>query len=567
VYEQFFGLSRRPFAPTPTPDCIVAHESYLHARNSLERCLTDGSGTALLTASAGLGKSLLCQDLMSRLEDRAKVVYLCSGKFPTRKSLLQAILFELHAEFRGLSEDEARLELLHQARSQANGGGLVILVDEAHLVPNELLEELRTISESAGSTHPIRILLCGQVELEERLADGELQTLNQRIGCHAILDPLTRAESLHFLEERLKRAGRGLDLLAEEAVDLVIRVCDGNPRLLLQLCDHALLSAYTADEKTVSLETFENALQDLKALPLHWNDVGLASNRWQEADEESETATAVSEVVHPSIPATTASADESDAVMGVVEVGATPSVQHPEATLFGSVTPWVASATPVPEVTTDCANVETPVTSKPIERPGLQAFSEQRIEDRYAMLDDEAQNRTGGAIPAPPELFKFLEQFAAPQPAPRREPVASSPVESLPVQSAAPLAAEPNPALEVLDDDASFADELALLETIRELQQQLRTVAEEGAADVEPWQASVDTGYDVVEAPSIPVDEPRAQPAPPIESVAQARINEPVAVMSSGEPAGAKRFAQLFTRLRQRRRATQDRLAREGDVI
>jgi hypothetical protein len=49
--------------------------------------------------------------------------------------------------------------------------------------------------------------------------------------------------------------------------------------------------------------------------------------------------------------------------------------------------------------------------------------------------------------------------------------------------------------------------------------------------------------------------------------VAQARINEPVAVMSSGEPAGAKRFAQLFTRLRQRRRATQDRLAREGDVI
>ncbi len=346
MYEKFFALSHRPFAAAPNLECIVAHEGYVAAREKLQRCLVDGSGAAVLTAPAGLGKSLLCQDLQARLRGQFTVAYLCSAQFPNRKAMLQAILFELGAEYLGLSEDEARLCVMKAAQAAADRGrGLIIIVDEAHLISTELLQELRMLSEpSSRCSIPARLLLCGQLELEERLADHELDAVNQRIACHAVLEPLTLAESAEYIHERLAMAGAKTGKFTQDALEFIVKAADGNPRAIHQLCDHCLLSAYTIEEKPISLETARNALEDLRALPLHWNDSGLLDTDAEPVDEIADDAEedefvattdsgsvleaghhdAVDEEadVHETAPLPVW---ETDSTVGVFEIGGTPA--------------------------------------------------------------------------------------------------------------------------------------------------------------------------------------------------------------------------------------------------
>ena len=290
MYEKFFSLAHRPFAAAPNLECIVAHEGYVQARERLLRCLTDGCGLAVLTAPPGLGKSLLCQDLQSRLRGMFTVAYLCSAQFPNRKAMLQAILFELGADYLGLSEDEARLCVMQAAQEAATRGrSLIVIVDEAHLVSTELLQELRTLAEpSPRCATPVRLMLAGQLELEERLADPELESLNQRVACHAILESLSQADSAEYIHERLAIAGAKTQAFSEEALAFIVRAADGNPRAIHQLCDHCLLSAYTIEEKPISLETARNSLDDLRALPLHWNDAGLLEESSDAVDDTLE---------------------------------------------------------------------------------------------------------------------------------------------------------------------------------------------------------------------------------------------------------------------------------------
>ncbi|HVJ85879.1 MAG TPA: AAA family ATPase [Caulifigura sp.] len=290
MYEKFFSLAHRPFAAAPNLECIVAHEGYVQARERLLRCLTDGCGLAVLTAPPGLGKSLLCQDLQSRLRGLFTVAYLCSAQFPNRKAMLQAILFELGADYLGLSEDEARLCVMQAALEAATRGrSLIVIVDEAHLVSTELLQELRTLAEpSPRCANPVRLMLAGQLELEERLADPELESLNQRVACHAILESLSQADAAEYIHERLAIAGAKTQAFSEEALAFIVRAADGNPRAIHQLCDHCLLSAYTIEEKPISLETARNSLDDLRALPLHWNDAGLLEESGEAVDDSLE---------------------------------------------------------------------------------------------------------------------------------------------------------------------------------------------------------------------------------------------------------------------------------------
>ncbi len=374
MYEKFFSLAHRPFSAAPNLECIVAHEGYVSARERLLRCLTDGCGMAVLTAPAGLGKSLLCQDLQSRLRGLFTVAYLCSAQFPNRKAMLQAMLFELGAEYLGLSEDEARLCVTRAAQEAAERGrSLIVIIDEAHLVSTELLQELRSLAEpSPRCATPIRLMLAGQFELEERLADPELESLNQRIACHAILEPLTVAESAEYIHERLAIAGAKTQTFTEESLAFIVKAADGNPRALHQLCDHCLLSAYTIEEKPVSLETARNSLDDLRALPLHWNDAGLLDDT-PDAVDETEELIGDEEFVATVDPASLALelpqgaagsvleigdagalwGDVSD--LGVFEVGGVveaeptdvdaaepPAPDLPEAALFASVAPWPA---------------------------------------------------------------------------------------------------------------------------------------------------------------------------------------------------------------------------------
>lgn len=282
MYEPFFGMERLPFSAMPDSGCFFCSSEIQSILDELTVCVERGQGIGILTGSAGLGKTLLCQHLASSLQNRDEsssrfeCVYLSNSNYPTRRSLLQAILFELGDDYSRRDESELRIDLRSRLLSlRPERDALVLIVDEAHLFADELLEELRTLSDLAyDGSSLVRIILSGQHELEERLTGRVFDALNQRISKHVYTEPLTVSESIEYIAHRLEWAGCDIEtVFTEEAVSVIARASGGVPRCLNQLADHSLLLAFASDQKPVPEDTVREALEDLKQLPLHWNDV------------------------------------------------------------------------------------------------------------------------------------------------------------------------------------------------------------------------------------------------------------------------------------------------------
>lgn len=275
MYEAYFGLHRRPFAATPDPDCFLQLGDVGSVLAEVTHCVEEGRGIAVVTAPAGVGKTLLCRRLGQDLQDRWAIASLPTATFPTRRALLQAILFELGHQYARSSENELRLKLAACGRQLRPGKrAVLVLLDEAHLLNERLLEELRGLTNHLDDGHPLfQVVLCGQLALDDLLASPGLEAFRQRIGCQATLQTLTHADSAAYLAQRLEWAGGSIEAaFTGDAVRLIAHASDGLPRCLNQLADHALLLGYVAEQKPVSEETVRQALEDLRQLPLHWNE-------------------------------------------------------------------------------------------------------------------------------------------------------------------------------------------------------------------------------------------------------------------------------------------------------
>ena len=274
MYEAHFQFSRRPFSATPDPACHFATARLAEQQAQVERCLDHGQGIVLIIGGGGLGKSLELLCLQNVVKNAYTPVLLHAGSLTNRRALLQTILYELGERYTGLTEEECRLELRSSLQRLANANrSAVVLIDEAEHLDIECLEELRVLSDlTSGSQTLLRLVLCGLPTLEDRLIDPALAALNQRIAVQMFLEPLSRKESEEYIRYRLNLAGAGVqELFSTEALTRIIQTCDGIPRCLNQLCDHALLLAYVADASQVARKQVDEALSDLKQLPLHWN--------------------------------------------------------------------------------------------------------------------------------------------------------------------------------------------------------------------------------------------------------------------------------------------------------
>lgn len=275
MYEEFFGLQRRPFSATPDANCFVPLETHQGVLDALAVSCERGQGIGVLTGDAGLGKSLVGLRLAFELHPTFATAFLGHSAYATRRALLQAILFELNRPYDRKAEQELRLDLAAALKSlRPEKQGFVLIVDEAHRLTVPLLDELRLLTLLADAGEPLtRVVLIGDRELEERLADPELVAFNQRVCCQVDLTPLTQAESLEYLSSNIELAGGDVEeLFEEEALTFLAKAADGVPRCLNHLADHALLLAYVTERRPVSVEIVREALDDLKQLPLHWND-------------------------------------------------------------------------------------------------------------------------------------------------------------------------------------------------------------------------------------------------------------------------------------------------------
>lgn len=275
MYENSFQLSHRPFAPAPNAERYVPIASLEQSRLTLARAIERGEGPGLIVGPAGSGKSLLLQVLGQHFRGRFLVALLASSRLSTRRALLQNILFELKLPYREMDESELRLSLIDHLEPRTGGGdGLLLLVDEAHTLPLRLVEEIRLLTNLVkGGESRVRLVLAGNMALEERLASPKLDSFHQRIAARCYLQPMTRDETCHYIQEQIRRAG-GLPevLFSAEALKAVHTATDGIPRLVNQVCDHALLLAHLGGRKQLGPAGIEEAWADLQQLPVPWHE-------------------------------------------------------------------------------------------------------------------------------------------------------------------------------------------------------------------------------------------------------------------------------------------------------
>lgn len=288
MYEAFFQLKQRPFASAPRIDRYFPAPAIEAARQALARCIERAEGAGMLVGPAGTGKTLVCHLLAEQFRQQFAVALLSNGRLTTRRELLQAILFELGLPYRRMEEGELRLSLIDYLSSDQPGNqGLLLLLDEAHTFPVRLLEEVRLITNLVRHGQPrVRLVLSGSPVLEERFASPRLEAFSQRIASRCYLEPLDYAQTRHYVISQISAVGGDAErIFTPDALDAIYRATDGIPRLINQVCDHALILALAGGRRQLTAAAIEEAWADLQQLPTPWSGASREERREAARDD------------------------------------------------------------------------------------------------------------------------------------------------------------------------------------------------------------------------------------------------------------------------------------------
>lgn len=271
--KQLIASAERPFPSCPLVSRYFPATAIEDARKRLARAIERGDGPGLVVGAPGTGKSLLLQVLAAQYHERFDVVLLACARICTRRALLQAILFELGLPYRSRDEGELRLGLLDQLLAgEPDSSGLLLLVDEAQALSTALLDELRVLTNVVRKGAPrVRLILAGSSALEETFAHPELESFSQRLAARTYLAPFTRHETVQYVRAQVAASGGAPErIFMAGSLDAIFDATDGAPRLINQLCDHALLLAEAEGLQEVDSRIVQMAWSDLQQLPATW---------------------------------------------------------------------------------------------------------------------------------------------------------------------------------------------------------------------------------------------------------------------------------------------------------
>jgi len=270
MYKAFFKLTRNPFDLTPDPTCFVPTKRHNEALVALHYGIRRHKGFVVLTGEVGTGKTLLLRCLIGLFKESKDVAYayLFNGRLsPTE--FLQYILADFGLPASGKNKSDLLFDLgqfLIARDSQKMT--TVLIVDEAHLLSADLLEEIRLLSNlETDDDKLLQIILVGQPELDEKLDSVGLRQLKQRIAVRTHLRSLDADETNQYIRQRLQIAGGNSDsnpLFPEQTIAAVYRHSLGLPRLINTICENALIATYSRRLPSVPPEVIEDVAKDFR---------------------------------------------------------------------------------------------------------------------------------------------------------------------------------------------------------------------------------------------------------------------------------------------------------------
>ena len=266
MYLKAFGLKTAPFAMTASPGMLYLSQSHREALAGLCYSLLDKKGLVLLLGHAGTGKTTLLARAIERLPIALVQFATILNPTLTVGEFMEAVLLAYGINDPPASKPQ-RLHILHKLllRSQATGKISVLVIDEAHKLTPELLEEVRLLGNLENRDEKLlQLLLAGQSELADTLNRGDLLQLKQRIAVRLSLHPLAKEELVEYIEYRWQRAGAvTAPPFTPGAFELTARFSGGIPRMVNAICDNALLNAFGERAKLVEPKHVMAASRDL----------------------------------------------------------------------------------------------------------------------------------------------------------------------------------------------------------------------------------------------------------------------------------------------------------------
>jgi MSHA biogenesis protein MshM len=282
MYLEHFGLNEPPFRITPHTDFFFDGANRGATLDALIYAITHDEGIVKVSGEVGSGKTMLCRVLMERLPDTVTIVYLANPSL-SRDDILYAIADELQLDIPDNSRTSMVMRALQDRLIQSYGEGrqVVVLIDEAHAMPADTLEEIRLLSNlESNHSKLLQLVLFGQPELNDILARPDMRQLKERITHNFGLEPLVRDDIANYLDFRMRAAGyRGPSVFSLPALKLIAQSSLGLTRRINIIADKSLLAAFSAGSHQIGAKEAQAAIKDCEFSEATYRGKGAGKKR------------------------------------------------------------------------------------------------------------------------------------------------------------------------------------------------------------------------------------------------------------------------------------------------
>ena len=266
MYNAFFGFDLDPFRVNPDPRFLYFSESHREALATLVYAVQERKGFIVLTGEVGTGKTTVLNAMLQKVGPEVQTAYLFNTKLSVQ-DFFSYLFDELEIEhMEPYSKSEALHRLNHHLIDRLRKGHQTLLIiDEAQNLSNELLEEIRMLSNlETPQSKLLQIVLVGQPELDAKLSTPELRQLRQRVELRHAIRALGPQETAAYVRERLLIAGHDTgEVFTPAALRAVHARSSGIPRIINVLCDNALLIAFGQQALRIAASMIDEAARDL----------------------------------------------------------------------------------------------------------------------------------------------------------------------------------------------------------------------------------------------------------------------------------------------------------------
>ncbi|MEO6974924.1 MAG: AAA family ATPase [Gallionella sp.] len=269
MYLEHFGLTEPPFRITPVTVFFFSGANRGEILDALIYSISEVEGIIKVSGEVGSGKTMLCRMLLEKLPPHIESIYLANPSL-SREEMLYAIAdglgLNINGERVGIIMQNIQNKLEQKARE---GKRIVVLVDEAHAMPPDTLEELRLLYNlQVGNAKLLQIVLFGQPELNAKLDQPNMRQLKDRIAHHFHMQPLSRSILENYLMFRMRAAGyHGPNIFSPGAIKLLASSSNGLMRRVNILADKSLLAAFVDDTYYIKPQHVQAAMRDSELDP------------------------------------------------------------------------------------------------------------------------------------------------------------------------------------------------------------------------------------------------------------------------------------------------------------